>query len=409
MACQKHYLLESIEDAHCMRCRKAFTMDVLDTIVNKTFRCGPYKLHRENILFNRERALLVETQPYADRCCQVEKLQKSIKDLQAEKKKIDAKLREANNELFTLKTTAVGDGGAGGSTERKQYVRHCPGNGCRGFLNDKWHCTLCEANVCSACHEVYDGDKSAHECDPSLVANVKAIMSSTKPCPKCSTPTFKIDGCDQMWCVVDSCHTAWNWRTGKVERGIIHNPHYYEYLRNQSSTGEIPRNPNECANGFPMYRTFLNHMRQNAITNTHIDWFSNIHRNVNHIVNVVTRDFEAHEYNTNRDLRIQYLLNRMTEKDLKITLQRREKARNKKMAIFNVLETFSMVATDTFNKMFICTTKKEMEATILELDGIRLYCNEHMKKISSLYNCVAPFINYNYSVQYKYSYEFVDD
>jgi hypothetical protein len=31
-----------------------------------------------------------------------------------------------------------------------------------------------------------------------------------------------------MWC--PQCHTAFRWSTGEIERGAIHNPHYYEWM-----------------------------------------------------------------------------------------------------------------------------------------------------------------------------------
>jgi hypothetical protein len=33
-----------------------------------------------------------------------------------------------------------------------------------------------------------------------------------------------------MWCTL--CHTGFNWNTGKAHEGIVHNPHYFEALRN---------------------------------------------------------------------------------------------------------------------------------------------------------------------------------
>jgi len=41
-----------------------------------------------------------------------------------------------------------------------------------------------------------------------------------------------VRNCDQMYCT--QCNTAWSWKTGIKETGRIHNPHYYEQLRNRN-------------------------------------------------------------------------------------------------------------------------------------------------------------------------------
>jgi hypothetical protein len=46
-----------------------------------------------------------------------------------------------------------------------------------------------------------------------------------------------------MWCV--ECKTAFSWKSGNVVNGNIHNPHYYEFLR--QSQGFVPRADNPCA------------------------------------------------------------------------------------------------------------------------------------------------------------------
>jgi hypothetical protein len=45
-----------------------------------------------------------------------------------------------------------------------------------------------------------------------------------------------------MWCT--ECKTAFSWKSGQVVNGRIHNPHYYEHLRN--TQGFVPREENPC-------------------------------------------------------------------------------------------------------------------------------------------------------------------
>ena len=70
------------------------------------------------------------------------------------------------------------------------------------------------------------------------VETAKLIRQTTKPCPKCGLRIHKASGCDQMWCI--DCKTTFSWNTGEiVTGGIIHNPHYFQYLRDHSENGII--------------------------------------------------------------------------------------------------------------------------------------------------------------------------
>ena len=52
-----------------------------------------------------------------------------------------------------------------------------------------------------------------------------------------------------MWCV--NCHTTFDWKSLQIKKsGIIHNPEYFRYLRENGIT--IPRNENDnpCNNDY---------------------------------------------------------------------------------------------------------------------------------------------------------------
>ena len=56
--------------------------------------------------------------------------------------------------------------------------------------------------------------------------------------------TTTVKNCDQMYCT--SCHTPFSWITGKIVTGAIHNPHYFQYLRQHGM--QIPRADHQDAN-----------------------------------------------------------------------------------------------------------------------------------------------------------------
>lgn len=80
------------------------------------------------------------------------------------------------------------------------------------------------------------GGNTLHRCDPAALASIELIRGEAKPCPNCAALTYRVSGCDDMYCVV--CTAKWNWRTGATSRGG-HNPH--EPLTNRRrDPGDVP-------------------------------------------------------------------------------------------------------------------------------------------------------------------------
>ena len=144
----------------------------------------------------------------------------------------------------TLTTTATAPTAPGQAEEKPPFIKACPQEDCRGFLNPAYICTMCACKCCKDCHELRPED---HTCDPSTKASVIAVASESRPCPSCSAAISKIDGCDQMWCT--QCHATFSWLTGSILAGRIHNPHYYEWMRRNGKT--IPRHDEQPANQCP--------------------------------------------------------------------------------------------------------------------------------------------------------------
>ena len=88
------------------------------------------------------------------------------------------------------------------------------------------------------------------------------VKKETKQCPSCHIPIYKISGCDQMWCTV--CKVAFSWRTGARVNGVVHNPHFYQWQRDNNN-GEAPRvaGDNPCEN-LPDWR-FGERLRRNIV------------------------------------------------------------------------------------------------------------------------------------------------
>lgn len=98
---------------------------------------------------------------------------------------------------------------------------------CDGSLDVNNTCLKCKVVFCTTCRQPKDDGE--HVCPASEVSSVEAIKTDTMPCPKCAIPIFKIEGCNDMFCV--KCFTPFNFSTGVVISGRFHNPHHEQITR----------------------------------------------------------------------------------------------------------------------------------------------------------------------------------
>jgi hypothetical protein len=371
-----------------MQCKNVWNREFMDAACSKTFCNKELKNHRETLLFEREKSLMPATQPYVQRAQQIietrKLLEKARKEVAIQRELVmllDQNLRILENEQAR---------GVLPDSEKKAavVVRRCPCDGCRGFLGSDWKCGVCSKKICSKCNEE-EQKEGAHACNPDNVETVKLLKKDTKSCPKCGVLIFRISGCAQMWC--PDCHAVFNWNTMKIETGVIHNPHYYEFQRTNAGAnagrnlGDIP-----CG-GFPTH----NELCAAIVKNFDKEDFrqaSNIHGLITHIQHHelrfgVYRD-AAQDVN-NLDLRIKYLMNDMDEKEFKVIAQKREKAKNKIRDIANILRMFVDTASDIMRQLV--TDKEKSHMNILE--NLIQYTNTTFLHIHKRYNCATPFIN----------------
>jgi len=192
-------------------------------------------------------------------------------------------------------------------------------------------------------------DKDAeHTCDPGVKETVALIIKESKACPKCGERISKIDGCDQMWCV--DCHTAFSWTTGQLVTGVVHNPHYYEFLRKQGG-GAAPRNAGDVpCGGVPYFHILQQNIKNlDKATQTFI---IGVHRITAEIADYRVTVYQGHfNVNDNGDLGMKYLMQELDKDDLKAELVKREIKRNKHLAIRAVLEMFVNTSTMMLNNI----------------------------------------------------------
>ena len=448
--CFQKYLVEITVDPHCMNCKKEFNNDFISSNCTNIFITKSLNVHREDILLDREKGLLIETQPYVIRAKEIRKLEKEVREIEKQKNEFRRQIALLDNQSGRIynqinRLTHAGNNIIDEIEEGKvKYIRKCPIKDCRGFLDTHWKCGVCDSKICSKCNEE---KLLEHECNPDSVASMELLKKDSKPCPECGEVIFKISGCfakdtpillwdgttkmsqdiiigdqligddgnkrsvlkicdgidelyrvdqnngmsytvnskhtlllknnqqtfeikvdeyillenkqdllgykssgettsitvtavglgeyfgfmidqnnrfispdltclkncQQMFCV--SCKTPWNWATGKKESGVIHNPHYYEYLNqggrnlngDHRNAGDIPCGGLPDAYEFRQSISFYN--KSSELKKYNIA-FENLHRNTSHILNYELRQLQVIDpVIKNRDLRVKYLLN----------------------------------------------------------------------------------------------------
>jgi hypothetical protein len=325
---------------------------------------------------------------------------------------LNNQMEEIDLELLLLRRGAdVGDDGRAinldgeaVTTTRKQFVRKCPIENCRGFLSSRWRCGTCESDICNKCYENKADD---HVCDPDKVATVTEILKDSKQCPGCGINTHKIEGCSQMFCV--DCKTVWDYNTGqKLHTNRIHNPHYYEWQRNGGGIarepGDIPCGGLPDINQIPVWSLVvtINNKRCNIES---CYYFIHELRD-QHLV----RLHHTIDPSNNEDLRLRYLLNTIDEKNWKTQLASREKRREMDSDLYLLYQMFAETLEDIFRRLYAklgesCKTsalsrgltytpKNSKEYTDISLEAVRLteYVHDQACIISKRYNLVVPTV-----------------
>ena len=246
--CIRRYLLGSSNDPHCMNCKTALNQEYLVNNLNRSFCKTEYKKHRTEMLLDREMGKMPESMTAAEKQKQIDSLREEEIKIEQEIRAITSMLSQArekkskcNTDIWRLETGRV-------KMAKKKFIMPCSVDNCRGFLSSSYKCEICDMYTCPDCLVCIGENKinNDHVCDEKTKENAEFIKSTCKACPgMCGEFIFKIDGCDQMWCT--TCHTAFSWRTGDIERGVVHNPHYYAALQNGG--GVMPRAPGDVVCG----------------------------------------------------------------------------------------------------------------------------------------------------------------
>jgi len=440
-----------------MKCKKKYSKSYLYEILTKKYINKQYKEHRANLLYLKELSYIPAAQLIIERRKNNrrinETINKNIKDIEGKitvlynkiinlnKKKdlykiyidhikhnqdgnineevINNLLLTLNNEELILNNEDIGDlmisnaelfeNGESQELNKKNFIKPCTKDNCRGLLNIDYICGICDTKYCSRCFcEKINDKKNKHECNENDLENVKEIKKSCKACPSCGVYIYNLGGCSQFFCT--NCHNAFDWKTLKIiKNNKIHNPHYFEFLNNQNVWGGTIRDvDSQYCGGIPDNVMYLENTENRRIILSIINF-------LNGIEDVYQRSLQNTFQNLDTtELRIKFILNDITEGELKKRLQEREKRREYSQEYFQIYDMYKNCTSDLIRSVDSNEIKYKFKEFIANYNELAKYAILQLEKISKSFNVVIPqrikLLIYNeYKNDNKYNFIFPNE
>jgi len=256
----------------------------------------------------------------------------------------------------------------------------CPNADCMGFLDAAWTCGLCRTSICGECEVIKTSD--AHTCDAAQVASVKAVRREAKACPTCTALISKIDGCDQMWCT--QCQTAFSWNTGAIETHVIHNPHYFQWMR---ANGGMPRAPGDGACAVTRIIEQIVRLNNDKLLH-YLQRFTHMRAVDMEKYREIIRENDAPEWRNT--LRVRRMLGEFDDAKWKSILQKKEKETHKTRSRLQLVEMFTTAGMDILGQLM---TSDDVDAIERQITALCEFTAVASEKLCKIYKCVPVDIS----------------
>ena len=404
--CIGKYLLGGFKEPSCMSCSKAWSREFVMENMEKKWVLHEFLPHIGKVVREQEKLLLPDAQEEASLLNKIKSLQVEIQSLPTNERlmkkfkskpdELEIKLKEKreiknklSQEVSELKAKSILHGyepdvGKKEKADVKTYVFRCPHDKCRGFVSLDFVCGTCEGRVCEKCHVALSDDIDRHMCKKEDIKSAEVVMSETKPCPKCMTLIFKSSGCNQMFCT--QCHTTFDWVTGKVENGVIHNPHFYEYV---SKIKNLDVNMEAVACGeIPNPYQFVIIVRNIGVNVEEEQILFKIYRLVQHVSAVLAPKYRVDKIKDNFDLRVGFLRGEFDEDTWAIKLMNRDKKRMKAKAFQDLIQMCVVLLEDLLRKFMYKTLSANNVSK--EFKSLCNYYGEALEKIQIVHGGSIP-------------------
>ena len=380
-----------------MSCHEPFGMDFVNTTFPKVWVRGEYARHMQQILLDRELVQMPTSQHLVEHYRIAQDIKKRIHDIAIERQELRYRLRSldierwnANHRIDRIERSGYDEDGLQGAREavhiRREFVRKCPVDGCRGFLSSSLKCGVCNVRACADCWQPLG--EGEHVCNENEVQTARLLQRETRPCPRCGIRISKIEGCNQMWCT--HCNAAFLWHTGAPVIGPIHNPHYFQYLR-QTSQGEQQQQNNQ--GNEPISIQELDRRLREPSSGRILPEYEPVMAYWRHLLHLrydyLRRFAHPNRPYSTRDLRLAYLLGNISVDQLKQALWKREVKYTRELALracYDAKVTEGMAVMQQFFRAEI--TPRTLLENLLET---HTRVNVELRRVASKY---TGFVDY---------------
>ena len=427
--------------------KRPFTTKYLVEHFSKSFLSGALKVRQMEILFNNEREHFTAAQQTIqlmnERTEHVTKEMELRMEMHKLINPISRAIRQHEDAIRELNERIYGNNNRGHA--KYNYCNKCPVDNCKGFLDLAQFCTLCRNTICRDCNVVIvpTGD---HQCSETDKQTFAAIKEGAKPCPSCGVYIVKTEGCNDMFC--PECNTAFRYDTGAIQTHNS-NPLYMDYVRNQALgrvEGAAAAAANQCnaptVIDHELIRAFYTLLRKKA-TEAGFIWltgdnireyqlsvsaeelsdgyiaptqearqqFKKMDQEIRKIIQFILhlRAHTVHKYSfysdqditrMNRDIRLQYVQNGLTEIDCKRQLFKNYKRNEKYKEISQVIDFYVNSLCDIVISYYNYMMRPEVSFATIEdfkfqdqFTELTKYANDCFVSISGTYSSVILSIN----------------
>ena len=427
--CLKTCIKMQESEPACPECKHCWSIEFCNKYLTKKFMNNEYKEKIMEKMFHMEKQKIADSMQDTKNMIEADELKELIKKENNELRKARELLERKKEKINKMKKKEKDLRQP--NYKESGFKNKCPVEHCNGFLDENWTCFLCHSQICQHCMENLSLNDKEHVCDPDVVASCEMIKNQSKPCPGCSEMISKINGCDQMWCT--KCHIAFDWNTGNIDYGNVHNPHFIEWKKNNGEQlfhlpGEIMcgglldikyytnykksyKKINSKYSGLDFHKITNSTVSLNITMNLPIftntinqyrffHWLEEINSAISSFRRFHLDNYRALMLNQDitREVRIEYIRKQISDKTFKKKIYKLNMKRKRQIELLHIFELLYVVHVERMNEI------QHILNTLMDDECLK-YRNDYYKSRELKYGyeqTYQVYINYRANMHLKY-------